>query len=40
VNEYLPEHAGVYEVKNNAFTGDVVKIVPYEGEGSFDGYYY
>lgn len=40
VNEYLPEHAGVYEVKINAFTGDVVKIVPYEGEGSFDGYYY
>lgn len=40
VNEYLPEHAGVYEVKIDAFTGDIVKIIPYEGEGSFDGYYY
>lgn len=38
--ECLPEHAGVYEVKVNAFTCDVVKIIPYVGEGSFDGYYY
>ena len=30
----------VYEVKINAKTGEVTKTIVYNGEGSFDGYYF
>ena len=30
----------VYEVKIDAKTGDVIKTIVYNGEGSFDGYYF